>query len=111
MKPTRRPKLALQASPKEIIQEATQGLDAASRRVFVKQLLSLGALSLTTGVVLTNPKSVNALLAGMSRFNDKAQAALFDPKKLAPTYTVADITEPFPFNAFYGIEDAPIEWR
>jgi DMSO/TMAO reductase YedYZ molybdopterin-dependent catalytic subunit len=36
------------------------------------------------------------------------QGWLFDPNRLAPTYTEAQITRPFPFNAFYGIDDAPV---
>lgn len=39
--------------------------------------------------------------------NDTVQGWLFDPNRLAPTYTEADITRPFPFNAFYGVDDAP----
>jgi DMSO/TMAO reductase YedYZ molybdopterin-dependent catalytic subunit len=44
----------------------------------------------------------------MSRFNDRAQAALFDPNKLAPTYSEAELTTPFPFNAFYEEALAPV---
>ena len=39
--------------------------------------------------------------------NDGVQAWLFDQTKLAPIYREADITRPFPFNAFYEIEKAP----
>ncbi|MCA3243904.1 MAG: molybdopterin-dependent oxidoreductase [Alphaproteobacteria bacterium] len=100
--------LGLNATPKEIIQAATAPLDDASRRVFAKQLLSLGGLSLLTGVTLSHTGTVTPLLQAMSRFNDHAQAKLFDPTKLAPTYTLNDLTEPFPFNAYYGIEDVPV---
>ncbi len=70
-------------------------------------LLTLGGLSMLTGCSLTDDKSVNAFLTAVSRLNDRAQAFLFDPKQLAPTYTEAQITRPFPFNAFYGIDDVP----
>jgi DMSO/TMAO reductase YedYZ molybdopterin-dependent catalytic subunit len=43
----------------------------------------------------------------VSRFNDRVQAWLFDPKRLAPTYSQAQLTRPFPFNAFYEIDDVP----
>jgi len=43
----------------------------------------------------------------VSRFNDRVQAALFNPDLLAPTYPESMITRPFPFNAFYGIDDVP----
>jgi DMSO/TMAO reductase YedYZ molybdopterin-dependent catalytic subunit len=36
------------------------------------------------------------------------QGWLFDPNRLAPTYTEAQITRPFPFNAFYGVDDVPV---
>jgi len=44
----------------------------------------------------------------VSRFNDKVQAWMFDPKRLAPTYPASMITRPFPFNAFYSENKAPI---
>jgi DMSO/TMAO reductase YedYZ molybdopterin-dependent catalytic subunit len=34
--------------------------------------------------------------------------ALFDPKRLAPTYPESAITHPFPFNAYYREDEAPI---
>jgi DMSO/TMAO reductase YedYZ molybdopterin-dependent catalytic subunit len=40
----------------------------------------------------------------MSHWNDTVQAALFSRTRLAPTYTEADITDPFPFNAYYPID-------
>ena len=43
----------------------------------------------------------------MSRFNDRVQAWLFDPNRLAPIYPETAITRPFPFNAYYREEDAP----
>jgi DMSO/TMAO reductase YedYZ molybdopterin-dependent catalytic subunit len=43
----------------------------------------------------------------VSRFNDRVQAWLFDPQRLAATYTEAQLTRPFPFNAYYGIDDVP----
>lgn len=105
--PKPRPSRNLGASPKEIIRDAANELSPESRRVFLKQLVSLGTLTAVTGVVLTNPKSVEAMLAAMSRFNDRVQANLFDPTKLAPTYTRAQLTQPFPFNAFYPASQAP----
>lgn len=77
------------------------------RRLFLKQGLSLGALSLLSGCTLKDDDAVDRLLFAMSRFNDKMQAALFDPAKLAPTYAEGDVTAPFPFNAFYEEKDVP----
>jgi DMSO/TMAO reductase YedYZ molybdopterin-dependent catalytic subunit len=43
----------------------------------------------------------------VSRWNDRVQAGLFSPTELAPTYPESMITRPFPFNAFYGIDEVP----
>jgi DMSO/TMAO reductase YedYZ molybdopterin-dependent catalytic subunit len=50
---------------------------------------------------------MDRVLWAMSRWNDRVQALLFSPNKLAPTYSAKDITDPFPFNAFYPVDDAP----
>ena len=41
-------------------------------------------------------------------FNDGAQAALFSLTKLAPTYPASAIKHPFPFNAYYDEDEAPV---
>jgi DMSO/TMAO reductase YedYZ molybdopterin-dependent catalytic subunit len=75
------------------------------RRIFLKQTLSLGALSLLAGCDITNDDQVQRVLLGMSEWNDRAQAWLFDPKKLAPEYPESRIEDPFPFNAYYDEEE------
>jgi DMSO/TMAO reductase YedYZ molybdopterin-dependent catalytic subunit len=83
-------------------------LERVERRLFLKQGLSLGALTMLSGCTLKDDDAVDRLLFAMSRFNDRAQAALFDPNKLAPTYSEAELTTPFPFNAFYEEALAPV---
>ena len=78
------------------------------RRLLLRGGLSLGALTMLTGCNLVDGNSVDKALMAMSRWNDKVQAWIFDPNKLAPTYTAADITTPFPFNAFYRESRAPV---
>jgi DMSO/TMAO reductase YedYZ molybdopterin-dependent catalytic subunit len=78
------------------------------RRLFLKQSLSLGALTLLSGCNLKDDDATDRFLFAMSRFNDRAQAALFNRAKLAPTYTQADLTTPFPFNAYYDESEAPV---
>ena len=51
--------------------------------------------------------SAEALLSKISKFNDGVQAAIFNPNALAPTFPESTITKPFPFNAYYGDDDAP----
>ena len=77
------------------------------RRGLLRSGLSLGALTLLTGCNLADGDKVDKLLWAMSRFNDRVQALLFDPNRLAPTYPASAITNPFPFNAFYSVDDAP----
>jgi DMSO/TMAO reductase YedYZ molybdopterin-dependent catalytic subunit len=82
-------------------------LDMPSRRLFGKRILTLGGLAMLSGCSLSDDKSVETFLSRVSRMNDSVQAWLFDPNRLAPTYTEAQITRPFPFNAFYGESHAP----
>jgi DMSO/TMAO reductase YedYZ molybdopterin-dependent catalytic subunit len=90
-----------------IIKDAAKELKAPARRLFGQRILSLGGLALLSGCSITDDKSVNAMLRKISSFNDDVQALLFDPSKLAPTYPESMITRPFPFNAFYDIDEVP----
>jgi DMSO/TMAO reductase YedYZ molybdopterin-dependent catalytic subunit len=71
------------------------------RRLFLRQGLTLGALSLLSGCNITDQEGVDKVLRTMSGWNDKVQGWLFDPNKLAPEYPESAITQPFPFNAYY----------
>jgi DMSO/TMAO reductase YedYZ molybdopterin-dependent catalytic subunit len=78
------------------------GLRRVERRLLLRGGLSLGALSLLAGCDLTNDDSlIDRALWGMLRVNDRVQAALFNPNRLAATFSKADITRPFKFNAYY----------
>lgn len=90
-----------------IVQEALHALPDPSRRLFLRQGLTLGGLSLLTGCSLSDHASVESMLQTVSRFNDRVQAWLFDPNRLAPAYPDSMITRPFPFNAFYGRDRIP----
>lgn len=78
------------------------------RRLFLRQGLSLGALALLTGCDITNQEDVGKMLHIMDGWNNRAQALLFDPTKLAPEYPESMITKSFPFNAFYGENEIPV---
>ena len=78
---------------------------SVERRLFLRQGLSLGALALLSGCDLTDDDSVQKLLIGMSRWNDGAQAWLFNPNKLAPEFPESAITKPFRFNAYYSEDE------
>jgi DMSO/TMAO reductase YedYZ molybdopterin-dependent catalytic subunit len=85
-----------------------------SRRGFLKRGLSLGSLALLTGCDLSTHSGVDAVLWAMLRFNDRVQAALFSPSRLAQTYPASAITRPFRFNAYYPewqVRSVPAQWR
>jgi DMSO/TMAO reductase YedYZ molybdopterin-dependent catalytic subunit len=90
-----------------IIKDAHNELKDPARRLLGKRILTLGGLAMLSGCDLTNDRSVNTMLRKMSLFNDDVQALLFDPNKMAPTYPESMITRPFPFNAFYDVDDVP----
>jgi DMSO/TMAO reductase YedYZ molybdopterin-dependent catalytic subunit len=86
------------------------------RRLFLRSGLSLGALTLLSGCdVVTNTRPVDGLLRLISRFNDGVQAALFNPRRLAPTFPESMVAPEFRFNAQYGIDRVPVlnpsTWR
>jgi DMSO/TMAO reductase YedYZ molybdopterin-dependent catalytic subunit len=88
-----------------IVRDAVGRLDAPTRRLFLQRGLTLGGLSLLTGCALDDSESVDRMLSKISTFNDRVQAAIFSPNDLAPTYPESMITRPFPFNAYYGIDE------
>jgi DMSO/TMAO reductase YedYZ molybdopterin-dependent catalytic subunit len=91
--------LGMQNSLKEFSRPQIEKIE---RRLFLKQGLSLGALTLLSGCNVTDTESVQRVLMGMSRWNDRVQSWLFNPNKLAPEFPESAITKPFPFNAFYS---------
>src|SRR3974377_882251 len=93
---------------KSLIKEAGRLLPDPARRQFLRGAASLGTLTLLTGCEIIDGDIAEHTLRYVSRFNDRVQAALFNRSKLAPTYTEADITRPFPFNAYYDLDGAPV---
>ena len=93
--------------PQLLIKDAARLMPDPTRRLFLRGGLSLGALTFLTGCDIVDGASAETVLMKMSYFNDKVQAALFNPNRLAPTYPDSAVTRPFPFNAYYPEEDAP----
>ena len=79
-------------------------LRSLERRGLIKRGMSLGALAMLTGCDAQAPGAMQNALRLMSAFNDKVQAALFDPTKLAPTYPASMVLKPPRFNAYFDIE-------
>ncbi len=78
-----------------------------SRRAFIMRTLTLGGLAMLSGCSMSDDANVETALSAISRWNDRVQGWIFNPNALAPTYPESMITRPFPFNAFYAVEDAP----
>ncbi|HEX5344154.1 MAG TPA: molybdopterin-dependent oxidoreductase [Duganella sp.] len=99
MKPQR--KIILPGDGELMLKDAIKSVAQPSRRAFLQRSLTLGGLSLLTGCATDDQDSIEQALTSISRLNDRAQAWLFDPNRLAPTYPASMITRPFPFNAYY----------
>src|SRR3981189_2274216 len=92
---------------KLLVRDATKLMPDLARRRFIAGGASFGALTLLTGWCVSDSFSADQMLAKVSKFNDAVQAAIFNPNALAPTFPESAITKPFPFNAYYALEDAP----
>jgi DMSO/TMAO reductase YedYZ molybdopterin-dependent catalytic subunit len=90
-----------------LVKDAAELMPELSRRRFLAGGGSIGALTLLTGCEVSDSVSAENLLTHVSKFNDAVQAAIFNPNALAPTYAPSAITRPFPFNAYYTLDDAP----
>jgi DMSO/TMAO reductase YedYZ molybdopterin-dependent catalytic subunit len=91
-----------------LVKDAMKIMPDPMRRNFLRGAASLGALTMLTGCNVIDGDTAEGILRKVSEFNDKVQAAIFNPSKLAPTYSEADITRPFPFNAYYSLDEAPV---
>src|SRR5262245_41184189 len=93
-----------------VLEENKRLVEAISRRKVLRGAVSLGALSMLTGCNVTNRDAVQSVLKAVSQWNDRAQAALFRPTHLAPTYAPSQVVKPPRFNAYYDVEDvAPVD--
>ncbi|MFZ5731654.1 MAG: molybdopterin-dependent oxidoreductase [Pseudomonadota bacterium] len=90
-----------------LVKDAAKLLPDPARRRFLTGGASLGALTLLTGCDVTDGFSAEDVLKQISKFNDAVQARLFDPNKLAKTYPESFIMKPFPYNAYYPLDEAP----
>jgi DMSO/TMAO reductase YedYZ molybdopterin-dependent catalytic subunit len=102
-----RPKRAIDQS---VLAENRKLIQAIDRRKFLRGGVTLGALTMLTGCDVTHRDSVQRVLKAMSAWNDRAQALLFRPNHLAPTFSPDKVVKPPRFNAYYDVEDlAPVD--
>jgi len=93
--------------PALLVKDAARLMHDPMRRSFLRGAASLGALAFLTGCDIIDGDTAESVLRKVSAFNDGAQALLFSPNKLAPEYPESAITQPFPFNAYYTLDEAP----
>ena len=87
--------------------ERTSLVKGMERRALLRGTLSVGAMSLLAGCDFSDQDGVQRVLAAISRWNDRAQLALFGGTKLAPTYREDQAVRDFRYNAFFAPQDAP----
>ena len=92
---------------KLLIKDAAKLLPEPSRRLFLRGAVSLGSLAMLTGCDIIDGPTAEDALRVVSRFNDRVQALLFSKTTLAPEFPESAITRPFPFNAYYSLDEAP----
>src|SRR5438477_10132331 len=92
---------------KLLIKDAAKLLPQPSRRRFLRGAVSLGSLAMLTGCDIIDGLSGENALRVISRFNDRVQALPFSETTLAPEYPESAIPRPFPFNAYYSVDEAP----
>ncbi len=100
-------------TPAVTADEIRPELARLGRRNVLLRGLTLGSLGLLTGCDLDTHTGIDGALWAMLRFNDRVQAALFSRTRLAQTFPLSEVTQPFRFNAFYEeyqVRDVPDQW-
>jgi DMSO/TMAO reductase YedYZ molybdopterin-dependent catalytic subunit len=88
-----------------LMQENKALIARIDRRKVLRGSLSLGALTLLGGCDVTDTDTMQKVLTAVSAWNDRVQGFLFDPNRLAPTFSAAEVLKPPRFNAYYGLDD------
>lgn len=91
----------------EVLAEHRDLIRSIERRMLLRGTLSLGALTMLTGCDITNRDSVQSVLSRMSTWNDRVQAWLFSPTRLAQEFPASRIARPPRFNAYIGRDAIP----
>ena len=80
-------------------------VESIDRRNVLRGTLSLGALTLLGGCDVSENARLQTVLRAVSEWNDRAQALIFRPDHLAPTFSEAQVVKPPRFNAHYNIDE------
>ncbi len=70
-----------------MLDENRKLIEEIDRRKILRGAVSLGALAMLSGCNVTDRSAVQSVLRAVSEWNDGVQGFLFNPNKLAPTYT------------------------
>ena len=101
-----------QGVKQDVLHENRKLIETIDRRKVLRGTLSLGALTLLTGCDVSENENLQHVLRAVSSWNDGAQALIFRPNHLAPTYSEDKVVKPPRFNAFYDIEQVkPVDVR
>ena len=92
---------------KLLVRDAAKVMPDLTRRRFITGGASLGALTLLTGCDVVDSTSAEEMLKKVSKFNDAVQSWMFNPNALAPEFPESMVKKPFPFNAYYSLDEAP----
>ncbi|UDL93097.1 molybdopterin-dependent oxidoreductase [Lichenihabitans sp. PAMC28606] len=87
-----------------VLKRQSQLVTQLNRRGVLRGAVSLGALTMLTGCDISDDEQVRGALEAVSALNNRVQAALFDPNKLAPTYAVDQVLKPPRYNAYYPVD-------
>jgi DMSO/TMAO reductase YedYZ molybdopterin-dependent catalytic subunit len=101
-------KTAVALVPDEPVIERKKLLLDVDRRKFLRNGMSLGALTLLTGCDISDNDVVQRMFAEVSRWNSFVQAQLFSRSKLAPEYPESMAVKDFRYNAWYQAPLAPV---
>ena len=102
----RRPPIIPGVDPDLLVKDAAKLHARSVAPEFLRGGLSVGALTMLTGCNVSDGISAESVLRRISTFNDRVQAWLFDPNRLAQTYPESAIKRPFRFNAYYPESDS-----
>ena len=93
------------AIDQSVLKREPRLVEKIDRRNVLRGALSLGALTFLTGCDVSENDKVQTVLRAVSSWNDRAQALIFRPNHLAPTFSEAQVVKPPRFNAHYDIEE------
>ena len=93
--------------PKLLIKDAAKLMPDPMRRQFLRGAASLGALAFLTGCDIIDGDTAEGVLRKVSELQRRRAGAAVQPDQAGADLLRSDITRPFPFNAYYDVDQAP----